>query len=70
MDAFIAEIKTSQVRPGFDEILVPGEIDYRREQAYRREGAQLDVEVFERLRQLAQTLAIDFPFERRQRGPE
>ena len=64
MDAFIAEIKTSQLRPGFDEILVPGEIDYRREKARRREGAQLDAEVFERLRQLAQTLDIDFPFER------
>ena len=27
MDAFIAEIKSSALRPGFDEILVPGEID-------------------------------------------
>lgn len=61
MDAFIAEIKTSQLRPGFDEVLVPGEIDHRREQAYRREGAQLDAEVFARLRGLAQTLNIAFP---------
>ena len=66
MDAFIAEIKTSRLRPGFDEILVPGEVDYRREQAYRHKGAQLDAEVFEQLRQLAQTLDIDFPFERGQ----
>ena len=61
MDAFIAEIKTSQLRPGFDEILVPGEIDHRREQAYRREGARLDAEVFARLRGLAQTLNIECP---------
>ncbi|MDE2749387.1 MAG: Ldh family oxidoreductase [Chloroflexota bacterium] len=60
MDAFIAEIKSSALRPGFDEILVPGEIDYRRETTYRREGAQLDAEVYKGLRELAGTLGIDF----------
>ena len=45
MDAFIAEIKSSARRPGVDEILVPGEIDHRRETAYRRDGAQLDADV-------------------------
>ena len=65
MDAFIAEIKSSELRPGFDEVLVPGEIDHRREQAYRRDGAQLDALVFDRLADLAQTLNIDFPFERK-----
>ncbi len=60
MDAFIAEIKSSARRPGFDEILVPGEIDHRRETAYRRDGAQLDVEVYDSLRQLADTLGIPY----------
>ncbi len=60
MDAFIAEIKSSALRPGFDEILVPGEIDYRREQAYRRHGAKLDEQVYQRLRQLADELKIAF----------
>lgn len=60
MDAFIAEIKSSATRPGFDEILVPGEIDCRRETHYRRAGAQLDADVYARLRQLADTLGIDF----------
>ncbi len=60
MDAFIAEIKSSALRPGFEEILVPGEIDYRRETAYRRDGAQLDADVYEGLRQLAETLGIVF----------
>ncbi len=60
MDAFIAEIKSSALRPGFDEIFVPGEIDYRRETGYRRAGAQLDAEVYGRLRQLAGTLGVDF----------
>lgn len=64
MDAFIAEIKTSKTRPGVDEILVPGEVDHRREIAYRRDGAMLDADVFDELRELAGTLGIEFPFER------
>ncbi|MCY3833616.1 MAG: Ldh family oxidoreductase [Chloroflexi bacterium] len=60
MDTFIAEIKSSALRPGFDEILVPGEIDHRRERQYRRAGAQLDADVYESLRQLAEPLGIDF----------
>ena len=32
MDAFIAAIQSSKLRPGFTGVLVPGEIDYRREQ--------------------------------------
>ena len=60
MDDFIAEIKSSALRPGFDEIFVPGEIDYRREQAYRRDGAQLDAQVYARLGELAQTLGVEF----------
>ncbi|MGJ3238660.1 MAG: Ldh family oxidoreductase [Anaerolineae bacterium] len=64
MDDFIAEIKSAALRPGFDEILVPGEIDYRREIDYRKNGAQLDAIIFDELQELAQTLAINFPFER------
>ena len=64
MDAFIVQIKSAKLRPGFSEILVPGEIDYRREQAYRRDGAQLDAEIFDQLSALAEKLNIDFPFVR------
>lgn len=60
MDAFIAEIKSSALRPGFAEILAPGEIDHRRETAYRRDGAQLDAHVYDSLRQLAEKLGIEF----------
>ncbi|MCY3866381.1 MAG: Ldh family oxidoreductase [Chloroflexi bacterium] len=60
MDAFIAEIKSSALRPGFAEILAPGEIDHRRETAYRRDGALLDAEVYQSLRKLAETLGIEF----------
>ncbi|MEE9261995.1 MAG: Ldh family oxidoreductase, partial [Dehalococcoidia bacterium] len=63
MDAFIAEIKSSKLLPGFTEVLVPGEIDYRREQEYRRNGARIDPVIFNELRELAATLKIDFPFQ-------
>ena len=63
MDAFVAEIKSSKLRPGFDEILVPGEIDYRREQEFRRDGAQLDAVVFDELKELAAKLNINFTLE-------
>jgi LDH2 family malate/lactate/ureidoglycolate dehydrogenase len=64
MDAFIADIKAAKKRPGVTEILVPGELDYRREQAFRRTGALLDAEVFDELAALAHDLQIDFPFAR------
>lgn len=64
MSAFIADIKAAKLRPGFTEVFIPGEIDYRREQEYRRDGAKLDAETFDRLKSLAETLQIDFPFER------
>ena len=60
MDAFIAEIKSSALRPGFDAIYAPGEIDYLRETSYRERGAQLDAKVYERLRDLAQRLGVEF----------
>ena len=63
MDDFIGECKASKLRPGFDEILVPGEIDYRRESEYRRTGAKIDSVVFEQLRDLASDLNIPFTLE-------
>jgi LDH2 family malate/lactate/ureidoglycolate dehydrogenase len=64
MDDFIKDVKAAELRPGFDEILVPGEIDYRREQGYRQDGAKLDARVFDQLAELAEKLGIEFPFER------
>jgi len=64
MDSFINDIKSAKKRPGVEEIFVPGEIDHRREHSYRQHGAQLDAVIFDQLAELAQTLQIDFPFER------
>ncbi len=64
MDDFINMAKSAKKRPGVEEILVPGEVEYRREQGYRKNGALVDEEVFNRLAELATTLGIAFPFER------
>jgi LDH2 family malate/lactate/ureidoglycolate dehydrogenase len=64
MDAFIADIKAAKKRPGVSEILVPGELDYRREREFRKTGALLDAEVFDELAALANDLKIEFPFAR------
>ncbi|HRL10595.1 MAG TPA: Ldh family oxidoreductase, partial [Aggregatilineales bacterium] len=63
MDEFIQMCKSAKKRPGVDEILVPGEQEYRREQQFRQTGALLDAAVYERLRELAGELGIAFPFE-------
>lgn len=64
MDDFIQQIKSAKLRPGFSEILIPGELDHRREQEYRKNGAQLDADVFDELSRLAQDLSVPFPFKR------
>ncbi|MBK9121735.1 MAG: Ldh family oxidoreductase [Chloroflexi bacterium] len=64
MDRFIADIRAAKLRPGFTEILVPGEVDYRREIEYRKNGAQLDAVIFDQLAELAGKLGIGFPFDR------
>ena len=64
MDDFVGQMKAAKKRPGVEEILVPGELEYRREQQFRRDGMLLDADVFDRLQALAAELNIDFPFER------
>ncbi len=64
MNAFIADIKKSKLRPGFNEILVPGELEQRRETERRQQGVLLDASVFDELAVLATKLEVTFPFQR------
>jgi LDH2 family malate/lactate/ureidoglycolate dehydrogenase len=64
MNAFVADIKKSKVRPGFAEILVPGELEHRREGERRKHGVNLDAGVFDDLTTLAEELSVAFPFAR------
>ena len=38
INRLIAKIRSSKIRPGFDEILVPGELEFRTEQERRKKG--------------------------------
>lgn len=59
MQAFIAEIKASALRPGFDEVLIPGELEHRRETDKRANGVPLPADEFETLVALAGELGVD-----------
>jgi LDH2 family malate/lactate/ureidoglycolate dehydrogenase len=58
MGEFIGMIRSSALRPGFSELLVPGEIEDRRERSARGKGIALDRAVFDDLQDLAGSLGI------------
>lgn len=60
MKHLVDDIRTSKLRPGFTEVLVPGELEHRRETQKRQAGAPLDRVVYEDLQALAGELGIPF----------
>lgn len=58
MAEFITMIRSSALRPGFAEVLVPGELEDRRERQAHAAGIQLDRAVLEDLNDLAKDLGI------------
>jgi len=60
MDAYCAELKSSELAPGFDEILLPGELEHRRTVERLAHGIDLDREVYESLRALATEAGVAF----------
>lgn len=58
MGRFIDEVKASKLRPGFSEVLVPGELEHRRVQDKTQNGVPLDLDVFDDLRALAHDLGV------------
>jgi len=61
VDEFIAFIKSTQLAPGFSEILLPGEAGRRREAAQKLNGAEVDEETWSELVELAEELSVDIP---------
>lgn len=59
MGALIDMVKASRLRPGFSEVLVPGELEERRAQEKLRTGIPLDLAVYEDLQKLGRELGID-----------
>ena len=53
MQKFGAMIRSSRLRPGFTEVMLPGELEHRREQQKRAQGVPLMETVFSDLQRLA-----------------
>jgi LDH2 family malate/lactate/ureidoglycolate dehydrogenase len=62
--AFAREIKASELAPGFDEILLPGELEHRRSQDRIANGIPVDTDTFETLKALAAEGGVTFHLER------
>jgi LDH2 family malate/lactate/ureidoglycolate dehydrogenase len=60
MHAFCDELKASALAPGFSEILLPGELEHRREIERRANGIEFDLEALKSLRSLAQKRNVSF----------
>ena len=58
VDELVGYVKSSPLAPGFDEILVPGEIEARREQQRSEDGIPLDDETWRQLQETAAALGI------------
>ena len=59
MGEFARMVKSRALRPGFDEVLLPGEQEARRAARKSRDGVPLDDEVLADLRALARDIGID-----------
>jgi LDH2 family malate/lactate/ureidoglycolate dehydrogenase len=57
---FCAELKSSRLAPGFEEILLPGELEHRRMTQRLRDGVEFDLEGLEILRELARRRGVPF----------
>jgi LDH2 family malate/lactate/ureidoglycolate dehydrogenase len=60
MSAFIADLKSNPLAPGYDEILLPGEKAHRTLQACLRAGVPLEADVEVEVRQWANRLGVAF----------
>jgi len=60
---FIRMVKSSRTRPGVDQILLPGELEWRRGQEKTRRGVPLDPHMYAELCQAAQEMGVAWPFE-------
>jgi len=58
MDAYIVEMKSSELAPGFEEILMPGEIEFRKDAKQRKEGIVLSRSVVDEVLKTAGDLGI------------
>jgi LDH2 family malate/lactate/ureidoglycolate dehydrogenase len=68
IEKFAAELKCSALAPGFDEILLPGELEHRRTVERLEHGIEMDFEALHVLRDLATSRRIPFELELHMEG--
>lgn len=59
VDAVIEDLKASRLASGFDEIMVPGEPEWRELERRREEGIYLDDEIYSRILSTAEEYGLD-----------
>ncbi len=63
VNAFIDFLKSSRLMPGFEQIFLPGEIEYRMRRQREREGLAIDDETCRQIHQAAQTVGVEIDLE-------
>jgi len=61
VDARIRELKTCPRAPGFDDILVPGELEHRTQTERLQKGIPIGAALLKEMRELGTRLGVDFP---------
>lgn len=59
VEALINHVKASRTAPGFDEILLPGEPEFRLAAARRRDGIELDDKTWQDIKEAAEIVGLD-----------
>ena len=59
VEALLEHVKSSKLAPGFNEILAPGEPEFRNAQRKEREGIEIDETTWEYIRQEGRILGLD-----------
>ena len=59
VEGLINHVKSSRPAPGVDEILIPGEPEFRMAEKRRREGIELDETTWQQIREAAELVGID-----------
>jgi LDH2 family malate/lactate/ureidoglycolate dehydrogenase len=59
VNILVQKIKSSKLRPGFTEILIPGEPEYRTEKERLKNGISIPDRTWEEIRATAATLSLD-----------
>jgi LDH2 family malate/lactate/ureidoglycolate dehydrogenase len=60
MDEWITTFKNAKPAPGYDEVLIPGEPERRKEEKIRKEGINVIPAVAKEMKEIAEYLGLDF----------